>query len=105
MAERSSRLWVRLIDHADAEEQGAGGNAVVDHLQHRPFNPLVHDKNAQGDKTHMADSGIGNQFLHVLLGQGGEPAIDDTGHRQPQYIGHEQGGGFRGYGQAKRRKP
>ena len=23
-----------LVDHADEEEQGAGGDAVVDHLQH-----------------------------------------------------------------------
>ena len=91
-----------LVDHAHAEEQGAGGDTVVDHLQDGALEPPgVEHKNAQGDKAHVPHRGVGDQLFHVLLGQGGEAAVDDAGDGQPQDGHGQQHGGVRGDRQAE----
>ena len=72
-----------LINNSHAQKQPAGGNAVIDHLQDRPFNPLrIQRKNPERDKPHMTDTGIRNKLLEVRLRKSHVRAIDDGDNRQ-----------------------
>ena len=59
-----------VIDHANAEEQRAGDDAVTQHLEDRAFDALgVEGKDADGHEAHVGDRRIGDQLLHVRLGK------------------------------------
>ena len=94
-----------LVDHAHAEEQRAGGYAVIDHLQNGPFDAaLVEHEDAQGDEAHVAHARVGDELFHVLLGQRGETAVDDARDAQPLHEGQHVKGGLGSYGQAEAQK-
>ncbi len=95
-----------LVDDADADEQRAGGDAVVDHHQEGALEPPgVEHEDAEGDKAHVGDAGVGDQLLQVALGQGGEAAVDDADDGQPQDTGAKSMVASGVIGRQKRRKP
>ena len=78
-----------VIQHADAQEQRAGNEAVRDHLQQRAFHAvIVEDEQAQRDETHVRDRRIRHQLLHVGLGQRHQA---DVHHRDQRQRDHHAG--------------
>ena len=76
-----------LVDDADQQEQGAGADAVVDHLDDAAGDALgVEGEDAEHQETHVADAGIGDEALHVALRHGHQGAVQDADDRQR---GHE----------------
>ena len=74
-----------LIDDAHDDEQRPGGDAVIDHHQHRPFNArLVQRENAERREPHVGHARIGHQLLQVRLRQRRQPAVKDRHHRKRQ---------------------
>ena len=72
-----------LPDHADEEEQGAGGQAVVDHLEHAAGDPLgAEGEEAEHDEGHVDDRRVGDQPLEVLLHDRDDGAVDDADRGQ-----------------------
>src|SRR2546422_9807058 len=58
---------ITLVEHADQEEQGAGGQAVVNHLHQTARDAgLVEGKHAEHAKAQVADAAVGHQFLDVV---------------------------------------
>ena len=79
-----------LVDHPDQQEQGAGGDAVVDHLEQAAFDALrVEGEGTQDDEPQMGHRGVGHQSLEVPLHGGDHGAVEDPHHPK----GHEQRGG------------
>ena len=72
-----------LVDHPDEEEQGAGGDAVVDHLQHAALQALGGERErAEHDEAEVGDRRVGDQPLQVLLHGGADRAVDDADHAE-----------------------
>ena len=72
-----------VVDHADAEEERAGDQAVGDHLEHGALHALGrHGEQAHGHEAHMRHGGIGDELLHVVLHQGDEGGVDDGDDRR-----------------------
>jgi len=66
-------------DHADAQEQRPGADAVVDHVEHRALQAdLVHGHQAQHAETQMREGGIRQQAFHVALHPGDHRAVKDA---------------------------
>jgi len=72
-----------VVDHPHAQEQRPGGDAVVEHLQNRPFDAMrIEHENPQCHETHVPDAGVGDEFLHVGLCQRHVRAPQDGDQRQ-----------------------
>ena len=55
-----------LVDHADEEEQRAGGDAVVDHLQDAALDALRGEgEGAEDDEAEVRDRRVGDEALEV----------------------------------------
>ena len=94
-----------FVDHAHHGEQPAGGQPVIDHLQHAALHAqLIQGEQAQHAETEVADAGIGHQPLDVALGQGHHRAVEHAHQRDPHQPGHEQGGGLGQHRQAEPRE-
>ena len=88
-----------LIDAADDKKQGAGGEPVVDHLDHAPLDPLhVEGEEPQHDKAQMGDRGEGDKTLDVRLHHGDQGPVYDADDRQDAEQRHEIVGGLREQG-------
>ena len=75
-----------FVDHADAQEQRAGDDAVVDHLEDRAFETaLVERKDPQRHKSHVADARIRDEPLDIRLRQGDVRAVHDRRYRKHQH--------------------
>ena len=89
-----------LVDHANEQEQRAGDDAVVDHLEDGALHPLgLEDEDAQRDEAHVADRGVGDQLLEVGLDQGHDGAVDDGDEREHDDEWRPLVGGLRKKGQ------
>jgi hypothetical protein len=74
-----------VVDHADAEEERAGDEAVADHLEDRAVDALlVGPRRCPWSRSPYARPRIGDQLLHVLLHHRHQRGVDDGDHRQPQ---------------------
>ena len=74
---------VAFVEHADDQEQAAGRQAVVDHLQQTAGQAgAVEGEHAEHAEAQMADAAVGDQLLDVVLGLGAEAAVDDADDRQ-----------------------
>ena len=73
-----------VIDHApDDGEQQPGDDAVREHLQHRAAQAdCVERQQPEQHEAHVADAGVADDELEVLLHQRHHRAIDDADHRQ-----------------------
>jgi hypothetical protein len=59
-----------LVDHPDQEEQRAGREAVVDHLEIEPLEALRRQReHAEHHEAEVADRRVGDQLLDVRLHQ------------------------------------
>ena len=79
-----------LVDPADQDEQCAGGDAVVDHLQHAAGDRLVRERErAEHDEAEVGDRRVGDEPLEVLLHRGDDGAVGDPddGEREQQRPG------------------
>ena len=95
-----------VVDHADAEEQRAGDDAVRQHLEQRALDALlVEGEDADGHEAHMGDRRIGDQLLHVLLRQRHQRGVDHRDHRQREDQRREIRRASGSIGTEKRRKP
>ena len=73
-----------VVQHPGDEEQGAGGNPVIDHLEDGALDALrVEPKNSQGDEPHMRDGRIGDESFEVLLRGGHGAAVENGQHGEP----------------------
>ena len=71
-----------LVNHPDHQEEHAGGNAVIDLLQHAAGDAVrVERENSQGAEAQVADRGIRHQLFPILLHQRGQRAINDADDR------------------------
>ena len=74
-----------LVDHAHKEEQGARGNAMVNHLEDGTGDRLGSEgKRTQDDEPEVGDRRIGNESLEILLHRRRNCAVDDADHRKGQ---------------------
>ena len=74
-----------LVDHADEEEQGAGRDAVVDHLEHAALEALGGEgEGAEDDEAEVGHRRVGDEPLQVLLHGGDDGAVDDADHAEGQ---------------------
>ncbi len=81
---------VAFVEDADAGEEGPGRQAVVDHLDDGAIDTHQgHREEAQGDEAHVTDRTVGDQPLHVGLGQRGQGPVDDPDDRD-RYQGRGQ---------------
>ncbi len=97
---------VALVDHADQGEQSAGREPVIDHLQRAPLGAQgVQGKDAQHAEAQVADAGVGDQPLHVVLNQRHQGPVDDADHRQPQEPRHARGHRAGDHRQAEPQEP
>ena len=68
-----------LVDHPDQEEEGAGGQPVVDHLEHPAGDALGREgEDAEHDEAQVGDRRVGDQPLEVLLHGGHDGAVGDA---------------------------
>ena len=87
-----------IVDDTDAEEQHAGNDTMAEHLDGRPRQ----GRHTEGDiantgsrghtkqnNTHVADTGIGDKLLHILLHQADTRAIDDINDGQDRQPARE----------------
>src|SRR6266571_4960918 len=57
-----------LVKHAHDQEEGAGGEAVVDHLNDAAHHALlVESEQPEHDEAQVADARVGDEFLDVGL--------------------------------------
>ena len=95
-----------FVDHADHEEQCAGGDSVIDQDQERPHKPVaIQHEDAEGGEAHVRHAGVGHQFLEVGLSQSGEPAVNYRHQRQAEHDRHEHLRGVRCDRQTKPQEP
>ena len=79
-----------LVDHPDEEEQGAGREAVVDHLQDRALQALGREgEGAEHDEAEVGHRRVGDQPLEVLLHRGHDRGVDDADHPEGDHEGGE----------------
>ena len=72
-----------LVDHPDQQEQRAGRQSVVDHLQDAARHALVvNAKMPEDDEPQVRDGGVRDQAFDVRLDQRHHGAVDDPDHRQ-----------------------
>ncbi len=70
---------IALVQDADNQEEAAGADAVIDHLQRRALQALrVQREDAQHHKAQVRDGRIRDQLLHVRLCIADPCAIDDA---------------------------
>ena len=68
-----------LVEDADEEEERAGREAVVDHLEDRALERHRREgADSQDDEAEVRHRGVGHEPLHVVLGIGDEGAVDDA---------------------------
>ena len=69
--------------HADDQEQQAGGEAVVDHVEHGAGAGLGGEgEDADADEAEVRDRGVRDQPLEVVLADREQRAVDDADQRQ-----------------------
>ena len=67
--------------HADHQEQQAGGQAVVDHVEHRAGAGLGGEgEDADADEAEVRDRGVRHQPLQVVLADREQRGVDDADH-------------------------
>ena len=72
-----------VVEHADRQEERAGGNAVIEHLVDRALNRNGAEReNAEDDEAQVADRGVSDQALQVGLHHGDQRAVDDADDRE-----------------------
>ncbi len=80
-----------VVEHADQQEQGAGAQAVVDHLQGRAGDPLrVQREDAEHHEAQVRHRRVGDQRLDILLHQRHQRAVEDADERQRRDPRHER---------------
>ena len=78
-----------LVDQPDNQEERAGGNAVVDLLNHASLQAVrVQGKDSQRAESQVAHGGVGDQLLHVLLHQRDQRPVNDGDEREPHHHLH-----------------
>ena len=83
-----------VVEHAHAEEERAGGDAVVEHLVNGALNRNGGEgKNSEHDEAQVADGGVGDQALEIGLNGGDQRAVNDADDGQN---GDERGHAMRG---------
>ncbi len=84
-----------FVEHPDGEKEGAGAEAVIDHLQDGAGNALRGEaEDAEDDEAEMGDGGVGDEALDVTLAQGDESAVQNADEGKSRQIGGEDGGGL-----------
>jgi hypothetical protein len=87
---RMSRRAGLVVDDAGGHEQAGLEDGVVDDVEHpRHRRQGCADAEQRGDQAQVADGGIGQQTLQVVLEQGGDGA--DEQRQQCQYAAHQHG--------------
>src|SRR4029077_2743510 len=77
-----------FVQHADDQEERAGGNSVVDLLDHAAGKPVRGQrKNSQRAESQVADRTVGDQLLHVFLHHADERAVNYADDRQNHHDG------------------
>ena len=72
-----------VVDHPDEEEERAGGDAVVHHLQHAALDALRGEgEGAEHDEAEVGDRRVGDEALQVLLHGGDDGAVEDADHAE-----------------------
>ena len=98
-----------LVDHADEEEERAGGDAVVDHDHQRALHALHGEReDAEHHEAEVADRAVRDELLEVRLHERHERAVDDADHREHEDDRAHASGSSRPSGRAaraRRRKP
>ena len=70
-------------EHAHDEEQQAGRQAVVDHVEHRAGARLRGEReDADADEAEVGDRGVRHQPLQVVLADREQRGVDDADQRQ-----------------------
>ena len=84
-----------LVLDPDEEEERAGDEPVVEHLQHRADAALrVQDEDAERHEAHVRDGGVRDELLQILLYRRHGGAVEDgdhgqhDDHRQPELRTH-----------------
>jgi hypothetical protein len=73
---------VSLVDHADQEEQGAGREAVVEHVEDRALEAGVIERcQAEDAEAQVGDGGVRDELLDVALHPADEAGVDDADDR------------------------
>ena len=68
-----------LVHDAHDEEEPAGRQTVIHHLQDAALKPELGEcEHAEHDEAQMADGAIGDELLPVRLDERDERAIDDA---------------------------
>ncbi len=68
-----------IVEHADEQEEAAGGNAVGEHLEDGALHGnLVEGEDAENDEAEVADAGVGDEFFEIGLNESYERAVNDT---------------------------
>ena len=82
-----------VVQRSGDEEQGAGGDPVIDHLEDGALDALsVEPKNTQGDEPHMRDGRIGDESFEVMLREGHGAAVENGQHGEPDEWGERRRG-------------
>jgi hypothetical protein len=76
-----------VVEHADEQEERAGGDAVREHLVDGPLHgDGVEREDAEDDEAEVADGGVGDELFEVGLDESDESAIDDTDDGENSYV-------------------
>ena len=89
-----------VVNHTDAEEQGARHKSVGQHDHQRAFNALtIKGEQPDGHKGHVRDRRIGDQLLHILLHERDERGVDHSDHRHAKDQPDQLSRGFGEHGE------
>src|SRR5438094_5401169 len=72
-----------FVEHADNQEERAGGDAVINLLKDAAGEAVGREReNSEGAKSQMTDGTVGDEALHVFLHEADERAVDDADQRE-----------------------
>ena len=80
-----------LVADTNEQEESAGDEAVVEHLQDCAVDPLlIEGEDAERHEAHVADGAIRDEFLEVGLHDRHKCAVDDGDHRENNHERREE---------------
>src|SRR5713101_3714819 len=88
-----------VVEHADEEEERAGGDAVGKHLEDGALHGnVLEGEDAEHDEAEVADAGIGDEFFQIGLDESDQRAVDDADNGEG---GDNRGGAVRSVGEER----